>query len=175
MTTLVFGHKSPDTDSTGSPILWAWYLNEIKGESAEAVLLGEPQGRFCLRGCDLDRLTYDMKGAPRMGTFVSSQNWGRDAIKHVVAFGHAIIHEGSRRIEDHSLRSVDHKRRMPTPTGAVVEHCHEGQGRRAGFAIFSRRDHLGWAVVGLNCCTCRQRSQHGCSKPDPHDTRPYTS
>ncbi|WP_298568013.1 manganese-dependent inorganic pyrophosphatase [uncultured Aliiroseovarius sp.] len=42
MTTLVFGHKSPDTDSTGSPIIWAWYLNEIKGGNAEAVLLGEP-------------------------------------------------------------------------------------------------------------------------------------
>ena len=42
MTTLVFGHKSPDTDSTGSPILWAWYLNEVMGGDAEAVLLGEP-------------------------------------------------------------------------------------------------------------------------------------
>ena len=42
MTTLVFGHKSPDTDSTGSPILWAWYLNEVQGSDAEAVLLGEP-------------------------------------------------------------------------------------------------------------------------------------
>lgn len=42
MTTLVFGHKSPDTDSTGSPIIWAWYLNEVKGDKAEAVLLGEP-------------------------------------------------------------------------------------------------------------------------------------
>ena len=42
MTTLVMGHKSPDTDSTGSPILWAWYLNKVKGQSAEAVLLGEP-------------------------------------------------------------------------------------------------------------------------------------
>ncbi|WP_417599353.1 manganese-dependent inorganic pyrophosphatase [Pararhodobacter oceanensis] len=42
MTTLVFGHKSPDTDSTGSPIIWAWYLNEIKGQRAEAVFLGEP-------------------------------------------------------------------------------------------------------------------------------------
>ena len=41
MTTLVFGHKSPDTDSTGSPIAWAWYLNET-GTAAEAVLLGEP-------------------------------------------------------------------------------------------------------------------------------------
>lgn len=42
MTTLVFGHKSPDTDSTGSPLIWAWYLSEIKGEKAEARLLGEP-------------------------------------------------------------------------------------------------------------------------------------
>lgn len=42
MTTLVFGHKSPDTDSTGSPILWAWYLSKVKGEPAEAALLGEP-------------------------------------------------------------------------------------------------------------------------------------
>ena len=42
MTTQVFGHKSPDTDSTGSPIIWAWYLNQIKGEQAEPVLLGEP-------------------------------------------------------------------------------------------------------------------------------------
>ncbi len=42
MTTLVFGHKSPDTDSTGSPILWAWYINDVLGGDAEAVLLGEP-------------------------------------------------------------------------------------------------------------------------------------
>ena len=26
----VLGHKSPDTDSTGSPIVWAWYLTEVK-------------------------------------------------------------------------------------------------------------------------------------------------
>ncbi|MFD1911691.1 manganese-dependent inorganic pyrophosphatase [Halodurantibacterium flavum] len=38
----VFGHKSPDTDSTGSPIIWAWYLSEVKGTPAKAVLLGEP-------------------------------------------------------------------------------------------------------------------------------------
>lgn len=42
MTTLVFGHKSPDTDSTGSPLIWAWYMTHVKGESAEARLLGEP-------------------------------------------------------------------------------------------------------------------------------------
>jgi manganese-dependent inorganic pyrophosphatase len=42
MTIKVFGHKSPDTDSTGSPLIWAWYLSEVKGTPAEAVLLGTP-------------------------------------------------------------------------------------------------------------------------------------
>ena len=42
MTIKVFGHKSPDTDSTGSPILWAWYLSEVRGEPAAPALLGEP-------------------------------------------------------------------------------------------------------------------------------------
>lgn len=57
MTTLVFGHKSPDTDSTGSPILWAWYLNEVKGVQAEAVLLGEPnaEAAFLLQKWDLPK------------------------------------------------------------------------------------------------------------------------
>ncbi|WP_170559009.1 manganese-dependent inorganic pyrophosphatase [Ruegeria atlantica] len=57
MTTLVFGHKSPDTDSTGSPILWSWYLNEIKGEQAEPVLLGEPntEAAFLLQRWDLPK------------------------------------------------------------------------------------------------------------------------
>lgn len=57
MTTLVFGHKSPDTDSTGSPILWAWYLNEIKGVDAKPVLLGEPntEAAFMLAHWQLDK------------------------------------------------------------------------------------------------------------------------
>ncbi len=41
MTTLIFGHKSPDTDSTGSPLIWEWFLNHMGGD-AKAVLLGEP-------------------------------------------------------------------------------------------------------------------------------------
>ncbi|WP_299194541.1 manganese-dependent inorganic pyrophosphatase [uncultured Litoreibacter sp.] len=41
MTTLIFGHKSPDTDSTGSPLIWEWFLNH-QGGDARAVLLGEP-------------------------------------------------------------------------------------------------------------------------------------
>ena len=57
MTTLVFGHKSPDTDSTGSPLIWAWYLNEIKGEAAKAVLLGEPntEAAFVLERWGFDK------------------------------------------------------------------------------------------------------------------------
>ncbi len=56
MTTLVFGHKSPDTDSTGSPLAWAWYLTH-KGEPARAVLLGEPntEAAFMLRHWRLDK------------------------------------------------------------------------------------------------------------------------
>ncbi|WP_187428299.1 putative manganese-dependent inorganic pyrophosphatase [Roseobacter fucihabitans] len=57
MTTLVFGHKSPDTDSTGSPIIWAWYLNNIKGVEAKAVILGEPntEALFVLERWSLDK------------------------------------------------------------------------------------------------------------------------
>jgi len=57
MTTLVFGHKSPDTDSTGSPIIWAWYLNQIKGVEAAPALLGEPntEALFMLDHWKLDK------------------------------------------------------------------------------------------------------------------------
>ena len=57
MTIQVFGHKSPDTDSTGSPIIWAWYLNEIAGTPASARLLGEPnsEAAFMLDRWGLDK------------------------------------------------------------------------------------------------------------------------
>ncbi|RMA44090.1 manganese-dependent inorganic pyrophosphatase [Rhodophyticola porphyridii] len=57
MTILVFGHKSPDTDSTGSPIIWAWYLSSVKGTPAEARLLGEPntEAAFMLNRWDLEK------------------------------------------------------------------------------------------------------------------------
>lgn len=38
----VFGHKAPDTDSTGSPLIWAWYLSEVRKTPARAVLQGMP-------------------------------------------------------------------------------------------------------------------------------------
>ncbi|NNF24111.1 MAG: manganese-dependent inorganic pyrophosphatase [Rhodobacteraceae bacterium] len=57
MTIQVFGHKSPDTDSTGSPIIWAWYLSQIKGTPAEPRLLGEPntEAAFVLKRWNLDK------------------------------------------------------------------------------------------------------------------------
>ena len=57
MTIQVFGHKSPDTDSTGSPIIWAWYLSECRNTPAKARLLGEPntEALFVLRRWQLDR------------------------------------------------------------------------------------------------------------------------
>ena len=59
MTIKVFGHKSPDTDSTGSPLIWAWYLTEVKGTKAEAFLLGEPntEAAFVLKHWDLKKPT----------------------------------------------------------------------------------------------------------------------
>ena len=38
----VFGHKAPDTDSTGSPLIWAWYLSDVRKTPAKAVLQGMP-------------------------------------------------------------------------------------------------------------------------------------
>ncbi|EKE44304.1 putative manganese-dependent inorganic pyrophosphatase [Oceaniovalibus guishaninsula JLT2003] len=58
MTILVFGHTGPDTDSTGSPVIWAWYLNEVRGQAAEAVLLGQPntEAAWVMQRWDLPQL-----------------------------------------------------------------------------------------------------------------------
>ena len=37
----VFGHQSPDTDATGSAIIWAWYVSEKTGKEATAYVLGD--------------------------------------------------------------------------------------------------------------------------------------
>lgn len=57
MTIQVFGHMAPDTDSTGSPLIWAWYLSEIKGTPAKPVLLGEPntEAAFVLEKWGFDK------------------------------------------------------------------------------------------------------------------------
>ena len=56
MTTLIFGHKAPDTDSTGSPLIWEWFVNS-QGGDARAVLLGEPntEAAFVLTRWGVDR------------------------------------------------------------------------------------------------------------------------
>ena len=53
----VFGHTAPDTDSTGSPIIWAWYLNEVRKTPAQAVLQGEPntEALWMLNRWNLDK------------------------------------------------------------------------------------------------------------------------
>ena len=57
MTIKVFGHKSPDTDSTGSAIIWAWYLTNHRKEPAEPRLLGEPntEAAFVLQHWDVPK------------------------------------------------------------------------------------------------------------------------
>jgi manganese-dependent inorganic pyrophosphatase len=63
MTTLVFGHKSPDTDSTGSPLIWEWFLNHT-GIPAQAALLGQPntEAVFVAKrwGFDLPQIIADV-------------------------------------------------------------------------------------------------------------------
>ena len=64
MTTLIFGHKSPDTDSTGSPLIWEWFLNET-GIPSKAVLLGTPntEAAFVAKewGFDLPEVITDVE------------------------------------------------------------------------------------------------------------------
>lgn len=63
MTTLIFGHKAPDTDSTGSPMIWEWFLNHT-GTSAKAALLGDPntEAKFVAQrwGFDLPQIIDDV-------------------------------------------------------------------------------------------------------------------
>ena len=53
----VFGHKAPDTDATGSAIIWSWYLNEIKDQAAAPKLLGKPnsEAAFVLQRWGFDK------------------------------------------------------------------------------------------------------------------------
>ena len=53
----IFGHRSPDADSTGSPLIWEWYLNHVVGKKAAAKLLGEPsnEAKFMLEQWGFDQ------------------------------------------------------------------------------------------------------------------------
>ncbi|PIB25664.1 manganese-dependent inorganic pyrophosphatase [Amylibacter kogurei] len=52
----VFGHKAPDTDATGSAIIWAWYQTQ-KGNAATPYVLGEPntEAAFVLKKWGYER------------------------------------------------------------------------------------------------------------------------
>lgn len=60
----VFGHLAPDTDATGSALIWAWYLNEVQEKAAQAFVLGEPnsEAMFVLKrwGFDMPPLLTDV-------------------------------------------------------------------------------------------------------------------
>lgn len=72
----VFGHKSPDTDSTGSPIIWAWYLSEIQGIPAQANLLGEPNNEalFMLEYWQLEKPEIISEVAPSAPVIIVDTN-----------------------------------------------------------------------------------------------------
>ncbi|SIO45422.1 manganese-dependent inorganic pyrophosphatase [Rhodovulum sp. ES.010] len=76
MTIKIFGHKAPDTDSTGAPLIWAWYLTEIKGETAEAKLLGEPntEAKFVLERWGFDQPEIIADVAPGEDVIVVDTN-----------------------------------------------------------------------------------------------------
>lgn len=52
----VFGHKAPDTDATGSAIIWSWYLNEARGQHAAPFVQDEPnaEAKFVLERWNLE-------------------------------------------------------------------------------------------------------------------------
>jgi manganese-dependent inorganic pyrophosphatase len=70
MSTLVFGHKSPDTDATLSAIIWAWYLTNMRGGDASPRLLGEPntEAQFVLKhwGFEKPEIIADVSASDRV-------------------------------------------------------------------------------------------------------------
>ena len=76
MSVQIFGHKSPDTDSTGSPIIWAWFLNEIKRVPAEPKLLGEPntEASFVLKRWGLEKPALLVDLAPGTPVIIVDTN-----------------------------------------------------------------------------------------------------
>ncbi len=53
----IFGHQSPDSDSTGSPLIWEWYVTSIRQQAARACLLGKPNREALFM---LDRWGYEL-------------------------------------------------------------------------------------------------------------------
>jgi manganese-dependent inorganic pyrophosphatase len=76
MTTLVFGHKSPDTDATMSAIIWAWYLTNLRGGNAKPVLLGEPntEAAFVLKHWGFEKPEIIANVAPGQDVVIVDTN-----------------------------------------------------------------------------------------------------
>lgn len=95
---LVFGHKSPDTDTIASAIALSYLLNELSIE-AEAVALGEPNGETEYA------LNYFKTDAPRVIETAA------DEVKEVVLVDHNEAQQSVSDIKDVVVRGVvDHHR-----------------------------------------------------------------
>lgn len=72
----VFGHKSPDTDATGSAIIWSWFLG-TKDIEATPYVLGEPntEAAFVIKhwGCEMPEILDDVT-ADDMVVIVDTNN-----------------------------------------------------------------------------------------------------
>ncbi|KPU84569.1 inorganic pyrophosphatase [Marinosulfonomonas sp. PRT-SC04] len=66
----IFGHTAPDTDATGSALIWAWYLNEIVKKPATAYVLGAPntEADFVLKrwGFDCPEVLTDLEDGAKV-------------------------------------------------------------------------------------------------------------
>ncbi len=96
--TLVFGHKSPDTDTITSAIVYA-HLKQALGVDAEAVRLGEinKETEYVLRYFNID--------VPRLINRVDHEN------EHVILVDHNEFQQSVDNIKDvHIVEVVDHHR-----------------------------------------------------------------
>lgn len=52
----IFGHLAPDTDATGSALIWEWFLNDVQKKPAKAYVLGTPntEAAFVLERWDFE-------------------------------------------------------------------------------------------------------------------------
>lgn len=89
---LVFGHKSPDTDTIASAITFAYFLNQ-QGHEAEAVALGEITGEPAFA---LEKFGFEF---PRVITKAS------DEVTHVALVDH---NEPQQSVEDLDQVTVDY-------------------------------------------------------------------
>ncbi len=66
----IFGHTAPDTDATGSALIWAWYLNDVQKKPATAYVLGEPntEAAFVLKrwGFDTPAILTDVEDGEKV-------------------------------------------------------------------------------------------------------------